>query len=133
MLVHGSFISLFAQETNNEAYMEVKGYFHHDNNVIPDVFPQFPGGTNGLLQYIAKNMVYPESAKKQNIYGEVIVRYVVEKDGSIKDAEIIKGLSEDVDRECLRVFKSMKGWKPGIKDGKPVRIEYKQPVQFDAP
>ncbi len=125
----------FSQVDKNKykEYKEVKGFFHHENNVIPDIFPTYPGGTDGLLHYIAHNVKYPEKAKENRIQGEVIVQYVVSKDGSVKDVKIIKSLSPEIDKECIRLVKEMKGWKPGRKNGEAVNIAYKQPIVFKLP
>ena len=97
-----------------------------------DVMPEFPGGQNAMQQYLARNIKYPQMEKESNIQGTVFVRFVVERDGSVKEAKILrepnggKGLS----KEALRVVKSMPRWKPARQGGRPVRCYMTIPVKF---
>lgn len=103
---------------SNQAYM-----------VVED-FPEFPGGNEALLDFLRRNIKYPTIARENNIQGRVIVTFVVNRDGSISDAEVVKGVSPVLDREALRVISTMPHWKPGMQRGKPVRVKYTVPVIF---
>ena len=93
--------------------------------------PEFPGGTNKLYSYLAKNLKYPEQAKKDKIQGNVMLAFNVEKDGNLKDVEVIKSLSKETDAEAIRVMKAAPRWNPAIdKDGHPVRVKYVVAVNF---
>jgi len=95
-----------------------------------DVMPEYPGGTTAMFDFIQKNVKYPESAKKKGIEGRVFVQFVVEKDGSLSSFTVLRGVSDDIDAEAIRVLKMMPKWKPGMKDGKPVRVQYTMPFKF---
>ncbi len=92
--------------------------------------PQFPGGLQALFDYLHDNIKYPESCRRDSIQGRVIISFVVEKDGSINSAEIVKGVHEQLDAEALRVIDAMPKWKPGKQRGKTVRVKYAIPVNF---
>ena len=92
--------------------------------------PQFPGGLDALMKYLSKNIHYPEQAKKDNIQGKVYVTFVVEKDGSINGAKILRGVGGGCDEEALRVVNAMPKWKPGKLQGTPVRVQYNLPIVF---
>lgn len=92
--------------------------------------PQFPGGLDALMKYLSKNIRYPEQAKKDNIQGKVYVTFVVEKDGSINGAKILRGVGGGCDEEALRVVNAMPKWEPGKLQGKPVRVQYNLPIVF---
>ena len=93
--------------------------------------PEFPGGVQALYQYLADNINYPRVSRDNNSQGRVFVRFVVNADGSISDAEVVKS-SGDVylDREAVRVVSGMPRWKPGIQSGKAVNVYYVLPVSF---
>ncbi|MCR4829761.1 MAG: M56 family metallopeptidase [Bacteroidales bacterium] len=96
----------------------------------PDGEPEFIGGTDALYRYISENIHYPEQAKKDGIEGMVYVRFVVEVDGSVTEAEVVRGIGGGCDEEALRVINAMPKWKPGTQDGKPVRTQYVVPVNY---
>ncbi len=91
---------------------------------------EFPGGLGELKKWLGRNLDYPETARMNEVQGRVIVRFVVEKDGSIGQATILKGVDKDLDREALRVVKKMPKWQPGKNNGVPVRSYFNLPVQF---
>lgn len=96
-----------------------------------DELPVFTGGDKEILNYIIKNTKYPEEAKKNNITGKVIVKFVVEKDGSVSGAEVLKSVDPLLDAEAVRVVGSLpKFEKPAKKDGKIVRVNYMLPITF---
>ena len=92
--------------------------------------PEFPGGVEALYKYLAENIKYPVLAKEKGTQGRVYVTFVVEKDGSVTDAKVLRGVSEEVDAEALRVINAMPKWKPGMQQGVPVRVQYNIPIIF---
>ena len=97
---------------------------------VVEEMPQFPGGAAALMQYLSKNIRYPEEAHKNNIQGRVIVNFIVETDGSITEAKVWRSIHPLLDAEALRVINAMPKWNPGIQGGKPVRVKYTVPVTF---
>ena len=96
-----------------------------------DALPVFTGGDTAILNYVAKNTVYPAEAKLNNIQGRVVVKMVVRRDGSVTDAEVIQSANPLLDAEALRVVKTLpKFEKPGYKDGVPVSVYYMLPISF---
>lgn len=94
------------------------------------VMPEFPGGEKIMLRWLSMNVRYPKAARKAKAEGVVFISFVVEKDGSIRDAELIKGIHTDADAEAMRVVKGMPTWKPGLLEGEPVPIRYTLPLRF---
>lgn len=92
--------------------------------------PEFPGGTAALMEFLRKNIKYPSICRENNIQGRVLVTFVVNKDGSIVEVEIAKGVNPSLDKEAVRVISQMPKWKPGYQRGKPVRVKYSVPVNF---
>jgi protein TonB len=92
--------------------------------------PEFPGGMDQLLVYIAKNTKYPEIAKENGIAGKVYVQFVIGKDGKVSDVQIMRGRDPYLDKEALRVVKSLPDWKPGKQRGKAVKVSYVVPINF---
>ena len=105
------------------------------NNVYFTVekMPEFPGGQVELMKYLASNIKYPKDAANAGKQGRVIVRFVVNEDGSISDETLIRGVFPSLDEEALRVIKSMPKWHPGEQDGKKVRVYYTIPISFILP
>ena len=96
-----------------------------------DTLPVFPGGDREILNFIINNTKYPEEAKKNNITGKVIVKFVVEKDGSVSGAEVLKSVDPLLDAEAVRVVGTLpKFEKPAKKDGRIVRVNYMVPISF---
>ncbi|MCM1290445.1 MAG: energy transducer TonB [Prevotella sp.] len=91
---------------------------------------QYPGGQGALMKYLSSNIRYPESAQQNDIQGRVIVKFVVEKDGSIGQAQVVKGVDRALDQEALRVVKKMPRWQPGKNNGVAVRSWFTLPVTF---
>lgn len=92
--------------------------------------PEFPGGDLALLNFLSKNIKYPAIAAENGIYGKVTVNFVVNKDGSISDAKILRGVDQALDKEAIRVVNSLPRWKPGKQTGKTVRVSYSVPINF---
>ena len=97
---------------------------------IVDQMPEFPGGTEALLKFVANNVKYPEKAKDEEISGRVFISFVIEKDGSVSNVELKRGIGGGCDDEAVRVVKAMPKWKPGKDKGKPVRVSYVMPFTF---
>ena len=97
---------------------------------IVEEMPEFPNGIEGLMDYVAQNVKYPESAKENNLQGRVIVKFVIEKDGTVSNVEVGRGWGNELDDEAVRVVKAMPKWKPGKQDGKPVRVSFMLPINF---
>ena len=98
--------------------------------MVVEESPEFPGGVQALLEYLRKNIKYPQICKDNNIQGRVLISFVVNKDGAIVDPEVIKSVHPSLDKEALRVISGMPNWKPGAQRGKPVRVKYTVPVNF---
>lgn len=92
--------------------------------------PQFPLGSGGLFLYLSSKINYPEEALKKNIQGRVVLTYVVERDGSISDIQVVKSVSPECDKEAIRVVGSMPKWIPAEQNGSKVRVRYTLPITF---
>ena len=97
---------------------------------VVEQMPQFPGGMKELMTFLSENVRYPEAAHKTGVQGRVIAKFVVEKDGSITEAKIVKSVSPELDAEALRVIGTMPNWMPGMQNGEPVRVKYTVPITF---
>ena len=99
--------------------------------VVVETMPEFPGGQQALFKFLSENVKYPVIAQENGIQGRVICQFVVNKDGSIVDIEVVRsGGDPSLDKEAVRVIKSMPKWKPGKQRGKPVRVKFTLPVNF---
>ena len=98
--------------------------------MVVEEMPEFPGGQAALMSFIAKSIKYPVVAQENGIQGRVTCSFVVNKDGSIVDAEVIRGIDPSLDKEALRVINTMPKWKPGKQRGKPVRVKFTVPINF---
>jgi len=92
--------------------------------------PMFPGGEGALLDFLSKNLKYPEEAKEIGTTGRVFITFVVETDGSITDVTIMRGIGNGCDEEAVRVVKSMPNWTPGKQNNVPVRVKFNLPIKF---
>lgn len=97
---------------------------------IVENMPEFPGGELALRKFIANAIKYPVIAQENGIQGKVYVNFVVDKDGSVTQARIARGVDQSLDKEALRVVNSLPKWKPGMQRGKPVRVSYTVPISF---
>lgn len=97
---------------------------------VVEEMPQFPGGPSALFEYLSNNVQYPVSAKENGIQGREIVTFIVEKDGSISNAKVVKSVDSSCDKEAIRLVESMPNWIPGKQNGEPVRVKYTVPVTF---
>lgn len=97
---------------------------------VVEQMPMYPGGDAALMGYLRDNIKYPTVAAENGVQGRVVVGFVVERDGSITDVNILRGVDPSLDREAMRVVKSMPRWNPGKQNGSAVRVKYQVPVSF---
>ena len=114
-----------AAETPRKAIVDENGVHQ-----ICEEMPEFPGGMAECMKWLGKNINYPTEAKEKGTQGRVIIQFVVEKDGSITEAKVARGVDPLLDAEALRVINSSPKWKPGKQGGQPVRVKYTIPVAF---
>lgn len=106
---------------------------HEEENKVFDIVeqqPMFPGGPAALMKYLSEHTKYPVVAQENGVQGRVTVQFVVEKDGSISDVHVLRGVDPSLDKEAVRVVKSMPRWTPGKQNGINVRVNYRVPVLF---
>jgi TonB family protein len=115
----------FGQNTPNISSTE-----EVDISVIPEIRPQFPDGDAALFKYLYDELRYPNDAKKAGITGKVIVTFVIQKDGTVEDVKVVRGISPSCDAEAIRIVRQMPTWSPGSLDGKPVNVKYTLPITF---
>ena len=101
--------------------------------VVVEQQPAFPGGTKGLMEWLGENIEYPKEAHEKQIQGRVILNFVVEKDGSVSDVNIVRGQDPLLDAEATRVVSIMPNWTPGVQKGERVRVRYTLPITFRIP
>jgi len=97
---------------------------------IVEQLPQYPGGMSQFVKWLTETLVYPDQAMKRKIQGKVVISFIVEKDGSISNAKVVKSVEPSLDEEALRVVSAMPKWVPGKQCGEPVRVKYTLPVTF---
>jgi len=98
--------------------------------VNPEVLPEYPGGTQALYTFLAKNIKYPKTAKKKKIEGTVYVKFIVDEDGDVINPVVIKGIGGGCDEEVIRVVNLMPKWTPGEQFGKKAAVYYTLPCKF---
>ena len=111
--------------TKREAKVDENGVY-----TVCDEMPNFPGGMRECMNYLSKNVKYPEDCEKAGIQGRVIVQFVVDKDGNITEPKVARGVHESLDKEALRIIKMMPKWTPCKLGGKAVSVKYTIPVAF---
>ena len=97
---------------------------------VVEEMPEFPGGMGECMKFLGKNIKYPTISQENGVQGRVIVQFVVNRDGSIVDPVVVRGVDPYLDKEALRVISTMPKWKPGKQRGKAVRVKYTVPVMF---
>lgn len=97
---------------------------------VVEQMPQFPGGEQELFKFIGGTIKYPEDAEEAGIEGVVYVTFVVEKDGTIGGARVLRGIGGGCDEEAVRVIRAMPAWEPGMQRGKAVRVQYNLPIRY---
>lgn len=98
--------------------------------VVVEEQPEFPGGQSAMTKFLYDNIRYPIIAQENGIQGRVICNFVVERDGSITDVQVVRGVDPSLDKEAVRVIGQMPRWKPGKQRGAPVRVRFTLPVVF---
>jgi TonB family protein len=101
--------------------------------VIVDAVPEYPGGDEARIKFLRENVHYPKEAKEKGIQGMVFVSFIVEKDGSISNVKIVRGVDKLLDDESVRVTKLMPKWIPGRQKGEVVRVSFNMPIRFTIP
>lgn len=103
-----------------------------DIYTVVKYMPEFPGGREKLFEYLANNIKYPEEAVKNKIEGTVFITFVIEKDGSVTNIELLRGIDKACDEEAVRVVKNMPKWKAGkLEDGSKCRVQFNLPIKFN--
>lgn len=97
---------------------------------VVEELPEFPGGASEFMKWLTRNLKYPKSAQQRGVQGKVVAQFIVNKDGSISNIEILKPVEPSLDREALRVLGMMPQWKPGQQDQKPCRTQVCIPIVF---
>jgi len=97
---------------------------------IVEQMPEFPGGAESMMKYIASNVKYPAMARETGISGNVFVSFVVNKNGEISDVKVLRGIGGGCDEEAVRVVRAMPRWIPGKQNGKPVPVQFNLPIKF---
>jgi len=97
---------------------------------VVEEMPEFPGGLAECMKWLGKNIKYPQISQENGVQGRVIVQFVVNKDGTVVDPVVVRGVDPYLDKEALRVITQMPKWKPGKQRGKAVRVKYTVPVMF---
>lgn len=114
--------------------MERDSLINESDNIVFEVVEHMPefanGGMSGLMEYLNKNIQYPADAHAKGLQGRVTIQFVVEEDGSITGAKVLRGADPSLDKEAIRVASAMPKWKPGMQRGKAVRVKYTVPVMF---
>ena len=95
-----------------------------------EVYPEFPGGMAAWAKFIQKNLKYPYMAQDANVQGKVYLSFVVEKDGSITDVNVLRGIGSGCDEEAMRVIKKSPKWKAGMQNNEKVRVRYTMPINY---
>ena len=98
---------------------------------VVELSPEFPGGYEGLIQYLAANIQYPEQAKAEGVEGTVSVTFVIEPDGTTSHRRVLRSPHEALSQEALRVIREMPRWKAGRVRGEKVRVQYTLPINFE--
>lgn len=92
--------------------------------------PSYPGGEEARIRYLQENLRYPQMAREAGIQGTVFVTFVVERDGSVTDVRVLRGIGGGCDEEAVRVVQNMPRWNPGRQRGQPVRVQFNMPIRF---
>jgi protein TonB len=98
--------------------------------MVVEEMPEFPGGMEGLTEYLSENLKYPAEAREKNVQGTVFLSFVVQADGTITDVTTLKGIGAGCDEEASRVLAAMPPWQPGRQSGKAVTVRYSMPIRF---
>ena len=97
---------------------------------VAEVMPEFPGGTQALLNTIAQKLKYPPKAIDDQIEGRVVLQFIVDKQGKITDIQVLRGITPELDQATIDVVRALPDWNPGMQDGEPVNVKYTLPIVF---
>jgi len=118
-------------ENELQTVIEEKSFITSDTLfTVVEVMPEFPGGSTSMIEFVKGNLSYPADAKEKGIEGRVFVNFVVETDGSISNAQILRGIGGGCDEEAVRVVAKMPNWTPGYQRGQAVRVSFNMPILF---
>ena len=117
-------------ESDEDEIIEIEYVLVEEFFMVVVNMPEFPGGDLGLMKYIQKNVRYPAIAKEYNITGKVYISFIVDKQGSVTNVKVVRGVDKNLDEEAVRVVKSLPKYKPGKQRGKPVRVMFTIPINF---
>ncbi|ASB49259.1 energy transducer TonB [Alkalitalea saponilacus] len=98
--------------------------------IIVEEMPEFPGGIQALQRYLAQSIRYPVIAQENGIQGRVYIQFVINQNGEVTNATVLRGVDPSLDREALRVVQAMPNWTPGRQRNRPVRVSYTVPINF---
>jgi periplasmic protein TonB len=122
------------QTTQIEAY--IPPVFEEEQVQEQEIFivvedpPSFPGGDEARIRFLSENIRYPQMARESGIQGTVFVTFVVERDGSVTDVRVLRGIGGGCDEEAIRVIQAMPRWNAGKQRGRPVRVQFNMPIRF---
>jgi len=125
IFISASFLSMGQSTTQNGGTKPDSLVF-----TVVEKMPQYPGGDDARLKFLADNIQYPKEAKETGISGTVYVTFVIDTKGLLTDAKIMRGIGGGCDEEVLRILALMPPWEPGTQEGKPVRVQFTMPVRF---
>lgn len=131
--VNSSFARNENQKNTNENILQDKQKKTNSNEpvfVAVQKMPEFVGGMDALMNYLSTNIQYPAEAQQKGIHGTVIISFIVEKDGSLSDVQVVRSVDQSLDNEAVKVIKKMPKWIPGQQNGKNVRVKFTLPVEF---
>lgn len=128
-LIFGMFISFVGNAQTDTLSKTVSKDTSKVNNIVNQM-PEFPGGQNSFMEFLKKNLKYPEKEINKKIEGRVYVSFIVEKDGSLTNFKVLSSIGKSFSKETLRVLKSMPKWIAGKQNGIPVRVKYTVPIVF---
>ena len=117
-------------ESDEDIAIEIEEESDDDFFMVVENMPEFPGGDQGLMRYIQKNVKYPPIAKEYNITGKVYIQFIVDKTGSVTNVKVVRGVDKNLDAEAVRVVSSLPKYKPGKQRGKAVRVMFTIPINF---
>ncbi len=118
-------------ESSNEAINQQKEeVFEGEIFTVVESMPEFPGGAEQMISFIARNIKYPPLAREKGIQGRVFVNFIIEPNGSVSNIKVLRGIGGGCDEEAIRVVESMPKWTPGRQRGKAVRVSFNLPVRF---
>ncbi|MBN3034255.1 MAG: energy transducer TonB [Bacteroidales bacterium] len=122
------------QETEIQEYIPVEEPEEEEEEApiftVVEAMPEFPGGEEARIRFLSDNIKYPQMARESGIQGRVFLTFVVERDGSVTDVKVLRGIGGGCDEEAIRVVQSMPRWIPGKQRGKPVRVQFNMPILF---